>query len=282
MPEALRPEDYAEPRCVLCEEPYGAEPEIRAVPQERIVRKMNEYMARRDYPGAERHLLYWLEEAKLGRDQRGELTIRNELVGHYRKTGEKEKALVQVDEVLRLIKELDFGGTISAGTSFVNAGTALNAFGENARALELFRRAREVYEAVPSVGKELLGGLYNNMGLTHVALGQFPEADALYRKALSLMEQVPGGELEQAITWLNMASAAEAEQGPEEAEQTVSGYLDRAYELLQSSSAPRDGYYAFVLEKCAPSFDYWGRFLESRRLKKQAEEIYRQVSGASK
>ena len=51
MPEALRPEDYAEPRCVLCDEPYGAEPEIRAVPQERIVRKMNEYMARRDYPG---------------------------------------------------------------------------------------------------------------------------------------------------------------------------------------------------------------------------------------
>ena len=31
------PEDYMEPKCVLCDEPYGAEPEIRPVPQQRIV-----------------------------------------------------------------------------------------------------------------------------------------------------------------------------------------------------------------------------------------------------
>ena len=33
---------------------------IKPVPQRRIVDKMNEYMSRRDYAGAERHLLYWL------------------------------------------------------------------------------------------------------------------------------------------------------------------------------------------------------------------------------
>ena len=30
-------EDYLEPRCLLCEEPYGAEAKIRTVPQQRIM-----------------------------------------------------------------------------------------------------------------------------------------------------------------------------------------------------------------------------------------------------
>ena len=65
-------EDYMEPRCLLCEEPYGAEAQVKPVPQQRIMEKVDEYMSRRDYAGVERHLLYWLEEAKLGRDGKGE------------------------------------------------------------------------------------------------------------------------------------------------------------------------------------------------------------------
>ena len=36
----LPPEDYVEPRCVLCGEPYGAEPQVRAIPQQRIIQKI--------------------------------------------------------------------------------------------------------------------------------------------------------------------------------------------------------------------------------------------------
>ena len=60
------------------------------------------------------------------------------------------------------------------------------------------------------------------------------------------------GELEQAITWLNMADALEAERGAEAAEGEVEEYLDRAAALLDTASLPRNGYYAFVCEKCAP------------------------------
>ena len=56
----------------------------QSIPQQRIVEKLDDYMSRRDYAGAERHLLYWLGEAERGRDQRGELLVRNELIGHYR------------------------------------------------------------------------------------------------------------------------------------------------------------------------------------------------------
>ena len=132
----IGPEDYMEPNCVLCGEPYGAQPKVKPIPQQRIIEKMDEYMSRRDYAGAERHLLYWLAEAQLGGDKRGELLIRNELVGHYRKVGNREKALESGDEALRLLDELDFGGTISSGTTYTNVATACNAFGENRRALQ--------------------------------------------------------------------------------------------------------------------------------------------------
>ena len=36
----LQPEDYMEPRCVLCDEPYGAAPQVKPVPQQRIIRKI--------------------------------------------------------------------------------------------------------------------------------------------------------------------------------------------------------------------------------------------------
>ena len=272
--EVLRPEDYVEPACLLCGEPYGAEPAIRAVPQQRIVEKLDEYMSRRDYAGAERHLLYWMEEARLGRDLRGQLLLTNELIGHYRKTGDKDKALARVDEALALLGRLDFEGSVSAGTTYVNAATACSAFGYNERALGLFEKARAAYESGTCVRPELLGGLYNNMALANQALGRFDEAFALYDRAMEQMGKLPGGTLEQAITCLNMADAVAAQQGLEAGETRIFALLDRAWELLQDEAAPRNGYYAFVCEKCAPSFSYYGYFLAAEELQKEAARIY--------
>lgn len=270
----LTPEDYAEPRCLLCDEPYGVTPEVKSVPQQRIIQKMNEYMGHRDYAGAERHLKYWLEEAKLGHDKRGELLIRNELVGHFRKTGNKDGAFESAAEALRLIDELEFDGTISSGTTYINIATAYNAFGEDEKAIPLFEKARAVYEANDKTAPELLGGLYNNMALTYTALQNYDEALALYDKALAVMANAPDGELEQAITYLNMADVYDAQLGSEAAESKVEELLDKAYDLLINSDVKHDGYYAFVCEKCAPVFSHYGYFLAAGELNKIAEAIY--------
>ena len=270
---ALRPEDYEEPRCPLCER-EGIDPAVRSVPQQRIIQKLDEYMSRRDYAGAERHLLYWLEEARQGHDERGELVVRNELVGHYRKTGEKDKSLAQGEKALALLDALDFEGTVSAGTTYVNVATACSAFGENERALALFEKARAVYESLPRTQLHLLGGLYNNMALVYKALGRYGEANALFEKAMDVMGEVPGGVLEQAITCLNMADVVAAEQGLEAGETRIFALLDRAWELLKDPSAPHDGYYAFVCEKCAPSFSYYGYFAAAEELQNEAKTIY--------
>jgi len=267
---------------------------IRPIPQRRVIEKMNEYMSRRDYAGAERHLLYWLAEAQLGRDRDGQLMLRNEMVGHYRKTGQKDKAMESAREALALLAEMGLEDAVIAGTTYVNIATACNAFGDFERSRELFEKARAVYEGSEHVEPQLLGGLYNNMALTYAALGRYEEALALYEKAVRVMADVPDGELEQAITFLNMANAVEAQLGMEEGESRIYELVDRAEALLErkgremlgaDGSALRErsreerariGYYAFVCEKCAPTFEYYGYFLTAEALKETAEKIYRE------
>ena len=274
---------------------------IKPVPQRRIADKMNEYMSRRDYAGAERHLLYWLAEAELGRDLQGQLMLQNEMVGHYRKTAQREKAMESAGKALELLAELGMENSISAGTTYVNVATACNAFGEYERSLELFEKARAAYESSSFVEPQLLGGLYNNMALTCTALSKYDEALALYEKAVSVMAKVPDGGLEQAITCLNMADTVEAWLGMEEGESRIFELADRAEELLDdkgrellrrpdgetsvletpgalkalpAEEKARIGYYAFVCEKCAPVFEYYGYFLTADRLRETAEKIY--------
>ena len=270
----LTPEDYAEPRCLLCDEAYGVTAPVKSVPQQRIIQKMDEYMSHRDYQGAERHLLYWLEEAKLGADKGGELMIRNELVGHFRKIGNAQGAQENAREAMRLIKELGFENHISAATTYINIATADNAFGKNEEAIALFQKAKQIYENDANTSPSLRGGLYNNMALTYVSLGEFEQAFSLYEKAVRVMEDVPGGVLEQAITYLNMADALCAQNGEEASEKQVEQWLDTAYELLTKGDAPHDGYYAFVCEKCAPVFAHYGYFLAAKELTDTAEVIY--------
>ena len=116
---------------------------ISRIPQRRIMEKMDEYMSRKDYPGAERHLLYWLDEAQLAGDRRGELMVRNELIGHYRKTGEKQKAYENAGAASHLLKILEYEGSITEGTTYVNIATAYNAFGDDKEALDFFLEAKE-------------------------------------------------------------------------------------------------------------------------------------------
>ncbi len=270
MSDALKLEDYEEPVCLLNMD----QSRITPVPQGRIREKLDEYMSTRDYAGAERHLLYWLREAQYGHDERGELMVRNEMVGHYRKVNNREKGLEQTEAVLRMVKESGFENTVTAGTSYINCATALNAFGENERSLELFRKAETVYEGMKQVDPALFGGLYNNMALACTALGKYAEAHELYAKATEQMKKVRCGELERAITCLNDANVWEAELGMEAAEGKIYDLLDEAEELLDTEGIPYDGYYAFVCEKCEPTFRYYGYFLYAEKLKKRAEEIY--------
>ena len=290
IPGALDKADYVEPSCVLCGTPYGQE-EKKPVPIDRIMAKLDEYMGRQDFEGARRHLSYWLEEARLNRDLEGQFSLHNELMGFHRKMREKAYAFEHAEAALSLIDRLDMADSVSAATACVNAATVYGAFDEPERSMPLFERARALYEKYlpPTDGR--LGGLYNNMGLTLTALGRYDEALSVYNEALSVMEKVPGGVLEMAITYLNMADteadAFEArelcEEGLHEDQNDAADIglrlgelLEKAQTCLEDPSPARDGYYAFVAEKCAPVFSYYGWEEYGDELAARAEAIYKE------
>lgn len=271
----LHPEDYKEPACPFCTDFYQPEQgRGEPVPLRRILDKLDADLGRNDYAAAERHLLYWLREAGENGDLRGMLSLENERMGLYRKLGRREDALACAKAALELVEKTDLTGSVTSATTQLNAATVYKAFGMSAQAIPLYAQARAVYEAQLAPDDARLGGLYNNMALALCDLGRYAEARDCYEKALTVMKTAPNGELEQAITQLNLCNLAEAERGLLEAEDEIERRLDAAETLLETPTLPRNGYYAFVCEKCAPTFTYYGRFACGAELEERAKEIY--------
>lgn len=270
----IKPEDYFEPACPFCVEHHRNEPPVRCIPTERVLAKLDEYLSKDDYSAAEKHLLYWHDEAKSGRDIRGCLLMRNELMGLYRKLGRKENALECAEAALEIIRNEKLTDNIGAATTYLNCATVYKAFGMAEKSIPLFEKARYIYESNLAPDDERFGGLYNNMALAFVDLKEFSKANSLYRKALEVMKSIDGGEPEQAITYLNMANAAEAEQGLENAESIITEYLEKAIELLDSCISETDGNYAFVCRKCSSVFGYYGYFFYQKELERRSKKIY--------
>ena len=270
----MEPGDYIDPACPFCADQYLKEPPVRSIPADRVIGKLDEHLSRDDYAAAERHLLYWLREAEEGEDLRGEFVVRGELAGLYRKLGRREEALAQSARTMEIVRLLHMENGTDGATAMINRATVLKAFGRAEEALPLFEAARIVYESAPAVTPFRLGGLYNNYALALCDCGRYGEARAMYEKALAVMERCEGGEPERAVTWLNLADLEAAERGSEAAEEAVNRCLSEAERLLDTPGLPRDGNYAFVCEKCASGFAFYGWFLTAKELGKRAAEIY--------
>lgn len=266
---SLPKEDYEEPRCLL-----NMQTNVTPIPIRRVMDKLDEYLGKNDYPSSEQHLRYWAAEADAGNDMRGKLTVLNELIGLFRKRGKEIECMEAIESALSLADTLGMENTVSLGTTLINAATGYKAFGKADKAIPLYQKAQTIYESALEPDDGRLGGLYNNMALALTDLGHYRQAEELFGKALEIMSKQKHGEAEMAITYLNLADLITAEFGAEAGEERIGAYLAEAEKLLDTESLPQDGYYAFVCEKCAPTFGYYGYFLTERKLTQRAREIY--------
>ena len=275
--ERLAPEmevtDYTDPQCPFCVDAYKSDV-VKPIDTRRVIEKLDDYLGHNDYAGAERHLKDWEQEARQGNDLRGEFSIAEEFMGLYRKLARKEEAIAYAEKALHSIDRLEIGDTVGAATACLNAGTVYKAFGMAEKGIPLFERARVIYEEKLPPQDARLAGLYNNYALTLVDLKRFDDARARYARALEILASSEGSEPEMAITELNLASLAEAQYGLEAAEREIEGHLDRAEKLMKTEGIRKDGNYAFVAEKCAPVFGYYGWFGVEAELADEAKRIY--------
>ncbi len=239
-----------------------------------VLEKLDDLLSRNDYKSAKSHLLYWLERSESILDNKNILLFSNELMGLCRKLGEKEEALKYAEKAISIIGVMKIENNIGAATTYLNSGTVYKAFGMPNKALPLFEKAKTIYENNLNANDPRLAGLYNNMALALVDLSRFSEAEDLYRKAISVLRNNKEKRGEEAITYLNLASAAEAKLGLEKGEKIISEYIEKAMELLDSKDNVHDGNYAFICEKCASVFGYFGYFSYENELTKRYRSIY--------
>ncbi|MBQ5910836.1 MAG: tetratricopeptide repeat protein [Clostridia bacterium] len=239
-----------------------------------ILKQLDSLLSRDNYSAAKEHLLTHLATAQKDGNNNIILLLFNELMGLCRKLGLKDEAVGYTEKALLKIKEMGIEQNIGAATTYLNCATVYKAFGRAADAIPLFEKAEEIYNKNLSPNDTRFGGLYNNMGLALVDLKQFTRAADYYNKAISVMKQNKGKEPEQAITYLNLASAVEAELGLLAAEGKIGEYLSVAEQLLDSGKNRTDGEYAFVCDKCSSVFGYYGYFAYENELINRKRRIY--------
>ena len=147
----LDPFDYKEPSCPTSDGkqfyyPSQDDPKGK-IPVRRIIERLDSFFEVNDTVGAGDFLRRWAREAKELGDEAGEVTVQSELMGYYRKEGDRERALEAVDRGLYLTEKLGIGGDVSGATVCLNAATVYKTFGMPREALELYEKAAANIEA---------------------------------------------------------------------------------------------------------------------------------------
>ena len=269
----LKAEDYEEPNCILINDSNDHKQAIEMIPQQRIQIKLDELMGKKEFEQAERHLKYWLEEAISNHDKQGEFFIYNEMMGYYRKVNKPNEGYEVIDKALNMLEELDYIDTISGGTCFVNAATVYATFENYDKALELFEKAKLIYENHKDNNGFKLAGLYNNMSTSLVATNRFKEAEEYYDKAIGLLKKEENAKIELGMIYINKIDIILSEKGMDVIDERIDEYLNKAKDCFEDEEVIRDTYYSFMISKCINVYDYFGWFNYSKILKERINEI---------
>lgn len=238
----------------------------------RFIDRLDRCFARNDLKEAGACITYWDQEARKLGDQRGLLSVVNEELGFYRRTGEEKEGLRAVEEALSLVQELGMEEEISGATILVNAATTLKAFGEAEKGLPCYSQAEKVYLNHGMEASYEYAAMLNNRAAAFCDLERFDEGEVDYRKAIEILKGEGNHDGEIAVSLVNLAHLT-FDRDHTSYDQ-VEPMLDEAWEYINSKRQPHDGNYAFILSKCAPSFEYFGRKMEAAALREVAEEIY--------
>lgn len=267
--------DHIENCCIFDTSQYTGRPDSRPCEQNidvpGIIARLDAFYAEGREGEAQRFLEAMLDEARKIGDWRGELSMLSELLGQYRRSMNEAKGLRCVEDAIALVREHSMSQTVSGATVMLNAATTMKCFGRAKDSLPIFSHVARVYASKLDPGDWRFAGLYNNMALSHADVGELEAAERCFRLSLNIMSACPNPGNDMAVTYCNMAEMFAKSDLEDE---RIYECMEKAWDCLSEPELPHDGYHAFTISKCAPTFDYFGYFLYSKELKERAEKIY--------
>lgn len=238
----------------------------------RFIQKLDECFFANDLTAAKELIIYWSAEARRLGDDRGLLSVVNESLGLTRRTNDKEAGLAACREAEELINRLGLSDAPSAADIYVNIATTLSCFGETAEGLSRYDRAECLMRENGKTETYDYAALLNNKAASMEALGRLDEAETCYRAAVDILRREGEHDGDIAVTLIGLAHLVYDRNGADW--QQSEALLDEAWEYLNSPRQTRDGNYAYILTKCAPSLRYFHREVEAEALEAVAREIY--------
>ncbi len=244
---------------------------MNKIPVMEIIEKLDEYLNKNQEDQGKIYLEDWCEKAKGFGDFQGELTLLNELMGLNRKLGNSRDGMEVIERGFFLIKHHNLQNAVGSATIYLNGATALKSFGKAKEGLEYYKLAEDIYKN-KGITDGRLGALYNNMALAYSDVNDKEKAKELFYMALSVVKAMGNLVLEEAMTYLNIADLLEITDLDNQSE--IDDLINKAYSCFEDDKIEKNGYFAFVCSKCAPSFGHYGYFQMKKNLESQAEEIY--------
>ena len=243
---------------------------------ERFLQKLDSYYNKNDLSSASDCLDFWEGEARNAGDDRALLTILNEYLGFCRRVNDKEKAISTINECKSLIEKLALSNTIGAATIYINAATTSSHFGNVEEGLLLYDKAKKCYEYLDKKETYEYATLLNNSAGVLNTLKRYDEAEKNYLEAIEILKQIGNREAEIALSLTMLAHIAfDRTDNPDDyTYEIVENMLDEAIKYLTSDKIVRDGNFAFILTKCAPSFDYFKRLGQAKAMRELSQKIY--------
>ena len=244
---------------------------------EQVLRELDGLFGEHDMEKVEAFLVAKIDEASAMRDYSAMITLLNEIIGHYRETGEFEKSISCCKQVLMLMDQLGLQGSVEYATTLLNVANACRAAGLLRESMTYYEEVRKIYDGQISPVDFRYASLFNNMSLLFQEMGDFESACDCLERALGIVMQYPQARIEAAVTYTNLAASQLRLGRYEEAIQN----LYRAFSIFEMDEE-KDYHYSAALSAMGEAKYLAGDLEESvAYYKKALYEIERNV-GRSK
>ena len=193
----------------------------------------------------ENYLVVKIDQAQAEGESGILVTLLNEIIGFYRDTTQREKALLRCEQLQVVLKEMRLEGRIDYATSLLNVANAYRAFGLFEESLKLYHVVEDTYKGQVAPADFMYASLYNNWSLLYQEMEDYEAARDMLEEALTIVECYEDAVIEQATTKTNLAATL-LQIGTKEAQSEAIVYLKEALRVFEKDGG-RDFHYGAAL-----------------------------------
>lgn len=194
------------------------------------------------YTETEGYLEKQIADAEQEGDTASEISLLNEMIGFCRDSCQHEKSMQHAERALTVLNENGLTDTLGYATTLLNIANAARAAGRLEESMTFYQETERRYQQLLPQKDMLFASLYNNWSLLYQEMNRYEDACHYLEKALFIVKNKEGCEIETAVTYTNLAQSLLKIKRIEEAWRRIQEAL-----LIFKQDRNRDYHYSAAL-----------------------------------